>query len=114
VIALSNTTFSNAAIKTKLRKHGLLKYLDFVIVSSNYLFRKPSPWLFEMGLRKLNLRENEVWMIGNDYACDIEGAKQCGMFTVWYNAQNDPDPHQAADINIQNYYQLLLLLNDIK
>lgn len=113
VMALSNSTFSNAAIKAKLRHHGLLKYLDFVIVSSNYLFRKPSPWLFQMGLKKLNLDAEDVWMIGNDYEADIIGAKECGLFTVWYNTSKEKDSHHKADINVQNYYELLYLLNDL-
>lgn len=113
VMALSNSTFSNAAIKAKLRQHGLLKYLDFVIVSSNYLFRKPSPWLFEMGLKKLNIPRSDVWMIGNDYEADITGAKECGLFTVWYNALNEPDEKEVADINIQNYYELLHILKEL-
>lgn len=113
VMALSNSTFSNTAIKAKLRQHGLLKYLDFVIVSSNYLFRKPSPWIFKMGLKKLNFEADEVWMIGNDYEADIIGAKECGLFTVWFNTLAEEDHHQVADLNVRNYYELLYLLNEL-
>ena len=79
----------------------------------NFLFRKPSPWLFEMGLKKLNIPRSDVWMIGNDYEADITGAKECGLFTVWYNALNEPDEKEVADINIQNYYELLHILKEL-
>ena len=35
------------------------------------------------------------------------------VVTVWYNALNEPDEKEVADINIQNYYELLHILKEL-
>jgi putative hydrolase of the HAD superfamily len=56
-----------------------------VIVSSEYGFRKLSPYLFELALRKAGLPPGDVWFCGDNPRADVEGAAQVGIFPVWYD-----------------------------
>ena len=35
-------------------------------------------------LEKAELSPDEVWYVGDQYECDIVGAKNSGIFPVWY------------------------------
>ena len=57
---------------------------EFIITSSNYIFRKPSKRIFDLALEKSGLNPDETWYIGDQYECDIKGALNAGIFPVWY------------------------------
>lgn len=59
-------------------------HFEFVIASSEYLYRKPNRRIFELALEKAELSASEVWYIGDQYECDIVGARNAGLFPVWY------------------------------
>lgn len=86
---ISNLSFSQKALKERLDRLLPDNRFQFVIASSEYVFRKPSPRLFQLALRKAGLAPEEVWFCGDDPVCDVEGAAAVGMFPVWYT--NDPD-----------------------
>ena len=61
---------------------------------------KPHPEMFRLALRRTNSSPSGALMVGNNYACDIEGAHACGLATVWFR-WNDrypapPDPVAAT------------------
>ena len=55
------------------------------MTSSDYIFRKPNPILFEIALRKAGLPASEVWYCGDNPEKDIEGASAVGIFPVYYD-----------------------------
>ncbi|HEX3044622.1 MAG TPA: HAD family hydrolase, partial [Bacillota bacterium] len=57
---------------------------EFIIASSEYVFRKPHKRIFELALQKANLKPCEVWYCGDNAVCDVDGAADCGIFAVWY------------------------------
>lgn len=57
---------------------------EFIITSSNYIFRKPHKRLFDLALEKADLKPDEVWYIGDNYECDVKGSSNAGMLPVWY------------------------------
>ena len=57
---------------------------EFILTSSNYMFRKPNNRIFDLALEKAGLKPDEVWYIGDQYECDIKGAINAGLFPVWY------------------------------
>ena len=48
---------------------------------------KPHRSMFEAALRACSLGPHEVIHVGDDYAADVVGAKQVGMWTVWLTKQ---------------------------
>lgn len=42
----------------------------------------------------------EVWYIGDNYACDVEGARNAGLYPVWYVGAADR-PHYGEVSQVQ-------------
>ena len=81
---ISNITYDSDVVKERINRLIPSNEFEFIIATSNYLFRKPNKHIFELALEKANLRSEDVWYIGDNYACDVKGAIGAGMFPVWY------------------------------
>lgn len=81
---ISNISYDGAVVSERI--HSLLpdNEFEFIIATSEYLFRKPNRRIFELALGKAGLPASEAWYIGDDYECDIVGAAGVGMMPVWY------------------------------
>lgn len=78
-----------------------------MIATSEYLYRKPNRHIFELALEKAELRPEEVWYVGDQYRCDIEGAKGAGLFPIWYIGAIDLKYEPADDVmTIKNWQEL--------
>ena len=82
---ISNIGWSGNALCERLNRLLPNNRFEFVIASSEYMFRKPEPLLFELALRKAELNAGEVWYCGDNPQADIEGASGLGIFPVWYD-----------------------------
>jgi putative hydrolase of the HAD superfamily len=81
---LSNNAFEESTIRYELDKHFINTEFDFIISTTDYCFRKPSPLIFNYALRRAGLKKEEVWYAGDSKECDIVGAAASGIFPVWY------------------------------
>lgn len=86
---ISNISYSGEALKTRLQEVLPEADFEFIIASSEYVFRKPNPRIFRLALEKAGLEPEDVWYVGDQYECDIVGAGNVGMFPVWYTAVVD-------------------------
>lgn len=86
---ISNIAFAPSVVAERI--HRLLpgNTFEFIITSSNYIFRKPNKRIFDLALEKADLKPDEVWYIGDQYECDIKGALNAGLFSVWYTGAID-------------------------
>lgn len=62
---------------------------EFIIASSEYVFRKPSRHIFDLALSKAGLDGGDVWYCGDNPLADVEGAAGAGIFPVWYDSDID-------------------------
>ena len=93
---LSNASFSAATIRHDLAKHGLADHLAFVMVTADYVVRKPSALLLEVASARLGVEASHIWVVGDRLDTDIAGARAAGMCGVWIrppNAAPSPLPH---------------------
>ena len=93
---LSNITYSGAVVSERINRLIPNNQFEFILATSEYLFRKPHPRIFRLALEKAELNPEDVWYIGDNYACDIMGAREAGIFPIWYKgavdfAQDDYD-----------------------
>ncbi len=86
---ISNITFAPSVVAERIHRLLPENTFEFVITSSNYIFRKPNKRIFELALEKAGLQPDQVWYIGDHYECDIKGAQNAGMFPVWYTGAVD-------------------------
>ena len=71
---ISNTSFSGERLQACINRYIPSHKFEFMIASSEYIFRKPHKRIFELALRKANLAPCDVWYIGDNALCDVDGA----------------------------------------
>ena len=67
--------YANSGSNKKILKLDLEEYIDFLVTSEEVGHEKPNKKIFEKALKKINLQNDQVVMIGDSMAKDIEGAK---------------------------------------
>lgn len=81
---ISNISYAQSAVAGRINRMLPGNSFEFIITSSNYIFRKPNRRIFDLALEKAGLNPDETWYIGDQYECDIKGALNAGIFPVWY------------------------------
>ena len=81
---ISNISFSGDLLKRRIDNYIPSHKFEFIIASSEYVFRKPHKRIFELALRKANLCPSDVWYCGDNAVFDVDGAADSGIFPVWY------------------------------
>lgn len=70
---------------TKIEQCGLLPYFKSVLLSEQAKAQKPSPEFFHLALSRVNARKKESLVIGDLPETDIEGGRNYGIDTVFFN-----------------------------
>ncbi len=81
--------------RPELEALGLSELLDSIYISSEFGLRKPSESFFRHMLKTEKIDPADAVMIGNDYTCDIEGAKKVGMQGIYIYQDISP----ASDLD---------------
>jgi len=87
---------------------------EFIMATSEYMYRKPNKRIFELALEKAELQPEDVWYVGDQYQCDIVGATNAGLFPVWYIGAIDMkyEPHEEV-LTIEKWETLRELLDTL-
>lgn len=83
---ISNLSFSGASLVSRIAEILPEHRFEFILASSESVFRKPSRRIFERALGLAALDAEDCWFIGDDVVCDVEGAAAAGIFPVWYRS----------------------------
>lgn len=113
-MALVSNFYGN--ISSVLRDFGLDSFFEAVIESAVVGKRKPDPAIWQMGIASLNLRPEEVCVIGDSLKKDIIPAKSLGCNVVWmkgkeWDSNNREEVAQQAINTIGDISQLPRLLD---
>jgi putative hydrolase of the HAD superfamily len=109
---ISNISFTGDLLRHELSKQMPDVSFDFIIASVDYCFRKPSPRLFELALKKAGLSCSEVWYAGDRHEYDVKGAVASKLHPVWYNTCGVAE-EAACDISclkVTNWADLIGIL----
>ena len=94
-----------------LKRHGLDKFFDAVVVSGAVNKRKPSPEIFEKALEKLGVSAENAVFVGDTVDADIEGAKSVGMKAIFIERRPQKEVEGACpDLTIKDLGELLAAL----
>lgn len=108
---ISNISYCGSAVKKRIDECIPENDFEFIIATSEYMYRKPNKRIFELALEKAELDASEVWYVGDNYWCDIMGAKEAGLFSVWYVGAVDVKYQQEGDtFIIKEWKELMNLL----
>lgn len=82
---ISNLCWSGNALGQRLNEFFPEHRFEFIMTSSEYIFRKPDTHIFDLAARKAGLSPGQIWYCGNNIEADIEGAHSAGMFPVLFD-----------------------------
>lgn len=91
----------------KIIKLNVIDSIDYLVTSEEAGAEKPTPVMFELALKKLQLAPNEVIFIGDNFSKDIEGANSIGIKPYWLN------PKQEVELKQIDYYTVFSNYKDL-
>lgn len=97
---ISNLGFSGNALKERLNRLLPNNRFEFVLASSEYIFRKPNPLMFQIAMQKADLTADKIWYCGDSIKRDIYGAYGVGMFPVLYEGKTEENVPKFEQQNV--------------
>lgn len=111
---ISNITYCGKVVEERINNLLPEHNFEFIIATSEYLFRKPNKRIFDLALERAELKPEEVWYIGDQYQCDIVGARNAGIFPVWYLGATDlPYMADPSTVTITHWNQLVKRIDEL-
>ena len=95
---ISNITYCGEAVKERIDSVVTGHSFEFILATSEYMFRKPNKRIFDLALEKVDLSPEDVWYIGDNYECDVVGARNAGIFPVWYVGAKETSYTEKEDV----------------
>jgi putative hydrolase of the HAD superfamily len=112
---ISNLSFSGETLTNRINDFFPNNSFEFILASSEYIFRKPHRRIFEFALRKANLSAEDVWYCGDNAVCDVDGAKNIGITPIWYKGalrKNKIMP-QTECITVEDWRELISIIESL-
>ena len=109
---ISNISFGGETVADRI--NTLLPYnrFEFIIASSEYVFRKPHRRIFEIAARKARLDPRDIWYCGDNIVPDVNGSRGAGYTPVWYRgATKNADQAQDGEAGCLVIYDWLELID---
>lgn len=104
---ISNISYAPSVVAERINRLLPENTFEFIITSSNFMFRKPNKRIFDLALEKAELQSDEVWYIGDQYECDVKGSLNAGLFPVWYTGAIDlPYEEDKNILTVGNWDEL--------
>tara|TARA_A100001011_G_C13967793_1_gene697980 strand:+ start:1 stop:753 length:753 start_codon:yes stop_codon:yes gene_type:complete len=92
-------------------------YFDFIVTSEESGSDKPHPPSFELAMKKIQLKSNHIWMIGDNPKNDIYGARSSiGAICIQkiHNGIEIGEGFEEPDAYFEKFSELQILLKKIK
>lgn len=84
---VSNMNFREENLINRIDRLLPENEFDFILASCEYATRKPRKEYFDLALTKASLSPEQVWFVGDNPRCDIEGSANAGLFPVLYQSE---------------------------
>ncbi len=89
-----------------LARGGLEDLFDNVYCLRGVGHRKPSGEFFHAVLADLRVERSHAFMVGDDFAGDVEGANAVGLAAIWYAPKSAVKPAGPAYRTIGQFAEL--------
>jgi putative hydrolase of the HAD superfamily len=90
----------------KMKSGGIYHFFDQIITNDIAGARKPEKAIFDFALERANAKRENSIMIGDNLIADIEGARNAGLKTIYFN----PELGENESENICELKYLLKIL----
>ena len=84
LVLVTNGTSSGQRAKTQ--RFQLDRFFQHLVIEEEVGFGKPDHRVFDYALRKVGVRSNDSWMVGDNLYTDILPAQQLGIYGIWLDA----------------------------
>lgn len=112
---ISNIPYCGEVVEERINRLIPNNHFEFIIATSEYMFRKPNPRIFHLALEKANLSPNDVWYAGDNPKADVQGSRNAGLHPIWYLGATtipQPDtPEQNDILTIHHWNELKAILS---
>ncbi|WP_148411793.1 HAD family hydrolase [Murimonas intestini] len=110
---ISNICYAPSVVVERINRLLPENTFEFIITSSNFIFRKPNKRIFDLALEKAELQPDEVWYIGDQYECDVKGSLNAGLQPVWYIGAIDlPYTEDKSILTVADWNELRLQMEN--
>jgi YjjG family noncanonical pyrimidine nucleotidase len=96
----------------RIHKAGFDKYIEKVYLSKEIGYKKPEKEFFQYILNDLNLKNDEVIMIGDSMSSDIEGAINSNILPILYDPTNSIEYDGLKSDDLLKILEMVDELND--
>ena len=98
--------------RSRLESSGIADFMDGFYVSERIGTTKPSRKFFDMALEGLGVEyQDKVLVIGDSLKADIEGGKNAGLATCWFDdSGEESEPRIKADYVIHDLKELYAIV----
>lgn len=96
--------------RKKIKQFGLSDYIEFSLIEGELGFGKPDLRIFELALAKLELKAEEVWMVGDNLLFDVDAPQKIGIYSIWNDYRKTglpPDSTVLPDRIINSISELI-------
>lgn len=99
--------------KSRMQSAGLHPYFEDVFISEEIGFDKPSREYFEHCFARIpNFCKQSAAIVGDSLTSDIQGGKNAGIATIWYNPGRIPNSSSILpDYEIHHLSEVEMLLS---
>lgn len=110
---ISNISYAGSVVSERIHRLLPNNHFEFILATSEYLFRKPHPRIFRLALEKADLKAENAWYIGDNYACDLVGARNAGLLPIWHQGAIDFAQADHEDVlRVQAWTELEAILRN--
>ena len=105
---------TNEVIETqleKIKKLGVIKYIDYIISSENVGIDKTDKKIFSYAIKKVKRNPNEILMVGDNEVEDILKAKKVKIKAILISNNKQKT---EADYSIKQIPEVLKIINNLK
>lgn len=81
--------------RRKIERFKLGPLFDCIVIESEFGAGKPDRRVFEHALGRIGVDVEDAWMVGDDLARDVAGARQMGIHSIWVDWQGKGLPETA-------------------
>ena len=98
----------------RIKSSGIEKYFKDIFISQEIGFNKPKREFFENCFEKIdNFKKDETIIVGDSLSSDIQGGKNVGIKTVWFNPKKQKADIIKPDYEIERLSELTELLDTL-
>jgi HAD superfamily hydrolase (TIGR01509 family) len=99
-------------LETVCQEFELYRYFSTLVDSVVVGLRKPDPAIWSLALKKLEVKPENAWVVGDSYDRDVVPAKQLGCTTIWLKGKSwmAPPSTEAANYTIQKFEEIKSIL----